>query len=368
MKVILAPDSFKGTLTARQVCEILSEAVLSVNSETEIIKLPIADGGEGTIDAFNAEHKNVTVTGPHFQPVKSYWGIINSDTAVIETAVCAGLSLAAEKDPEKTTTYGMGELIKAALDEGIRKFIIALGGSATNDGGCGMAAALGVRFYGDDRKAFIPVGGTLKDIVSIDVSELDERLKESAVSVMCDVENTLYGENGAAYVYAPQKGADEKAVGRLDFGLRHLSKIIESDLKIDVSQLRGGGAAGGMGAGASVFLTGMLHPGIEIVLDAVDFDGLLDGTDLVISGEGRFDSQSLQGKAISGISRRTKKKNIPLVVIAGAVDDSAVIENESGITAVFSIQRTPLPFELSQLRTRADLFNTTKNIISLIIC
>ncbi len=361
LKIIIAPDSFKGTLSAREAAEIMSRAAGDILPDAEIITVPIADGGEGTIEALHAHKIYTVVNNPYFEPIHSYYGDYNG-SAVIESAVCCGLPLVAErKNPALTSTYGVGELIKQALDDGYRNIIIALGGSSTNDAGCGMAAALGVRFTGKNGD-LIPTGKTLGDIEHIDMSQLDFRIRQTEITAMCDITNPLYGINGAAYVFAPQKGAKCDEVKLLDDGLRHISKIIQKDLSMDISMLEGSGAAGGMGAGVMAFLGGTLKSGIENMLHAADFDRLLYGASLVITGEGHFDSQSIKGKVISGIAGRTQKLNIPLIVVAGSVEE---VNNcyDMGITSVFSIQRTPLPFNEAVLRTKSDLYAAVNNII-----
>jgi glycerate kinase len=364
MKVIIAPDSFKGTLSAVQVCEIMAKAVKSVDVSADIIQIPVADGGEGTVEAFGAEKIYVDVTGPDHKKIRPYYGVLNN-TVIIEMAACSGLPLTELKNPELTTTYGVGELILHALDGGYREFVLGLGGSATNDAGTGMAAALGVEFFDLNGESFIPVGGTLINIFNIDMSAIDPRIKESRFTAMCDIDNPLYGERGAAYIFAPQKGADIDMVKRLDNALIHFSNIVKGDLNINVSQLSGGGAAGGMGAGVYAFLNSQLKSGIDVVLDTVGFDNNLNDINCVISGEGKFDDQSIHGKVVSGIANRVKDKNIPFIIIAGAVDDSVDL-TDTGITAVFSIQRTPLPFSESVLRSEKDLFNTVKNMINIL--
>lgn len=362
-KIIIAPDSFKGTMPAVRVCEIMSEAVLKIYPNAEIIKIPIADGGEGTVEAFGAERVNVRAANPNFKQINSFYGILKGNTAVIEMAACAGLPLAEVKNPEITTTYGVGELILHALDSGIRSFIIGLGGSATNDAGAGMAAALGVKFIGTDGKSFIPTGGTLENIADVDMSQRDKRLAECKFTAMCDITNPLYGENGAAYVFAPQKGADFKSVMRLDNGLRRIAEFMPEDAAV----LAGGGAAGGMGAGVYAFLNAELKSGIKTVLEAHDFAEQCKDASLILTGEGRFDSQSLGGKAVSGLAEYAAANSVPLAVIAGSADDSVNEEaNRAGVCAVFSIQRTPLPFEQAVLRSEADLYHTVLNALNLI--
>ena len=362
MKILIVPDSFKGTLGAKEVCDVVGEGILSEFPDAEIIKIPVADGGEGSSDALGAARIPLTVSGPFGERCDAFIGALGS-TAVIEMASCAGLPLVKGKeDPERASTYGVGELILKALDLGYRDILLCLGGSATNDCGCGMAACLGAVFKNRDGENFIPVGGTLKDICEIDLSALDERLKESRIRAMCDVRNPLYGEKGAAYVFAPQKGADEECVKRLDAGLMNFAKTCDRSLGKDISSLEGGGAAGGMGAGVVALLGGVLVRGIDAVLDAAGFEEKLAGADAIISGEGRFDSQSFGGKVISGIASRSG--DIPLIAICGSVDRD--IEELEGICAVFSIQSTPLPFEDAVKHSRRDLYFTSKNIARLI--
>lgn len=356
MKIIIMPDSFKGTVSAKRICGLSKQCIASVFPDAQTHELLIADGGEGTTDAFlhgGGTRVEATVKGPFFEDITGFYGIIGS-TAVIEMAACASLPMVeGRKDPMRTTTYGVGELIRHALDSGCEKVILGLGGSCTNDGGCGMASALGVRFKDENGKEFVPTGGTLKDIRAIDCSGVDKRILGN-LTVMCDIENPLYGTQGAAYVFAPQKGATSEQVLLLDQGLKHLAEMIRLETGRDISTLKGGGAAGGMGAGAAAFLDGVLTPGIDAVLDSADFDTLLQDADLVITGEGSIDSQSLMGKAISGIARRTKKANVPLLVIAGGVKGDSEDFYRAGITAVVSCTRRPMPF--SELPPFAEEF------------
>ena len=259
-KFLLIPDSFKGTMSSSEICSIMKKAILNNYNDAEVISIPVADGGEGSVDAFltavGGEKISVKVKGPYFEDITSFYGIIdNGKTAVIEMAACAGLPLVEDKaNPCKTTTYGVGQLIANAVERGCKKIIIGLGGSCTNDGGAGAAAALGVVFTDKAGKSFVPVGGTLKDIEHIDKSKLLPALKQVEVVTMCDIDNPLFGESGAAYVFAPQKGATPEMVKELDFGLRHLDKKIQSDLNLSLSELKGAGAAGGMGCGMVAFL------------------------------------------------------------------------------------------------------------------
>lgn len=363
-KIVIAPDSFKGTLSATEVAETVEKAAKAVFPDVECIKVPIADGGEGTVDAFGAKRIPCTVSGPHFRKTESFYGLIG-DTAVIELAAAAGLPMTNPLNPEATTTLGVGELIIDALGRGIRKFIIALGGSSTNDCGCGMAKALGVRFLKEDGTEFVPVGGTLSDVARIDMSCLDMRISECEFVTMCDIDNPLYGENGASYVFAPQKGADEEAVKRLDNGLVSIAEVIRRDIGVDVAALPGAGAAGGCGAGTVAFLGSELKRGIDVVLETAHFDEVISDADLVISGEGKFDSQSVFGKAISGIARHTKEKDIPLIVFCGAADEDESVY-ESGVSAVFSIQRKAMPLEKAMLINEPCLYKTAFNVFNLL--
>ena len=370
-KVILIPDSFKGTMSSREICGILKEQVLAVWPQTQVLSVPVADGGEGSVDAFlsalGGERVKIRVKGPYFEEIDSFYGILPDGTAVIEMAAAAGLPLVGErKNPEETTTYGVGQLMADALERGFRKIILGLGGSATNDGGCGAAAALGIRFLDEKGKCFIPVGGTLGKIASVDGSGLRKEAKEAEITVMCDIDNPLCGEKGAAAVFAPQKGADEEMVRRLDEGLLHLAQQIRRDLDRDILQLPGAGAAGGMGGGMAAFLDGRLQMGIETVLDAADFGRLAADADLVITGEGRLDSQSLGGKAVVGVAKRAKKLGVPVVVLTGDVGDGIEPVYALGVTAVFSINRVAKPFAEMKKRAKDDLAQTAADVFRLI--
>jgi len=333
-----------------------------------IVSIPVADGGEGTVDAFIAamggEKVYTPAAGPYFNEVPSFYGRISRSVAVIEMAAAAGLPLVGdEKHAEKTTTFGVGQLIRHAAESGAEKIIIGLGGSATNDGGAGCAAALGVRFYDDAGREFVPVGETLANIRRIDVSGLFATVSGIQFVAMCDIDNPLCGENGAAAVFGPQKGADAATVKMLDEGLRHLACIIRRDLGKDVLALPGGGAAGGMGAGAAAFLGSGLRPGIETVLDTVGFNEIIRGADLIISGEGRLDTQSLRGKVVIGVARRAKAAGVPLVAIVGDIGDNIEKAYELGVTGIFSINRVAVPYGEARLRAKEDLRLTVDNLM-----
>ena len=372
-KIIIAVDSFKGTLSSARAAEIIENAVNDLNPGIDIRRVALADGGEGSIEALGAKRVYQTVSNPFFEPMESCYGIMGK-TAVIEIAACAGLPLAGDrKNPELTTSCGAGELMSAALDNGCRRFILALGGSCTNDAGCGMSAALGVKFYTSDGGEFIPTGKTLSQIADIDISGLDVRVRDCDITAMCDIKNPLFGENGAAYIYAPQKGADREMVLRLDAGLRRFSEAVKDKLNIDVADVPGAGAAGGIGAGALAFLGGKLRRGIDIALDTAGFNNLLEGADLVITGEGRFDLQSLDGKAVSGVAARCAKAGVPCVALCGSVGED--IQNEKypslfekhGITAVFSIQTEPLEYNEAVKNTERNLYYMAGNIARLFV-
>lgn len=360
-KWILVPDSFKGTMSSREVCGILRTELLEQMPEAEVISLPVADGGEGSVDAFleamGGRRVRVSCTGPDGAPMEGFFGLLSDGTtAVVEMAAAAGLPLLEGRlDVEGATTYGVGELLLAAAEAGARKIILGLGGSATNDGGCGCAAALGVRFLDEAGKAFIPVGRTLERIAHIDKTGLAPALAGVEIVTMCDIDNPLCGPNGAAAVFGPQKGADGPAVERLDRGLHHLAEVVRADLDVEILDLPGAGAAGGMGGGMAAFLGSRLQMGIDAVLDTAGFDALLPGTRAVITGEGRIDGQSLRGKVVVGVARRAKKAGVPVVAVVGDVAPGAAAAYEKGVTAMFSTNRRAIPWEQARLTAKEDL-------------
>lgn len=371
-KYLLVPDSFKGTMSSMEVISVMEKAIRKYDQEANIHSIPVADGGEGSVDAFlyalGGEKVELMVQGPYGHKISSFYGVVDEGaTAVIEMAAAAGLPLVEDrKNPLKTTTYGVGELIVHALDQGVDKIILALGGSATNDGGCGMAAALGVRFLNRDGVYFIPTGGTLKEIVHIDLSQVDKRLVHVEVTTMCDIDNPLYGEQGAAYIFGPQKGATSLTLPMLDDGLRHLEQIVKNDLGLDYADFPGSGAAGGMGFGSMVFMNANLQMGIEAVLDAVNFDHMLDQTDYVFTGEGQFDSQSLRGKVVIGVARRAKEKNVPVIAVVGQINSPLDEAYGLGVTSMFSINTRAEDFSVSRYKSKENLKNVMENILTLI--
>ncbi|MEG0878265.1 MAG: glycerate kinase [Oscillospiraceae bacterium] len=371
-KIILIPDSFKGTMSSEEICDIMATSIKKAYTNAQITAIPVADGGEGSVDAFlcavGGEKKYLNVKGPYFEEMSAFYGVIDGGaTAVIEMAACAGLPLVGDdKNPCKTTTFGVGQLINAAVAEGCKKIILGLGGSATNDVGAGAAAALGVKFTNAEGKEFIPTGGTLCQVEHIDISGISNAVRSTEIITMCDIDNPLYGENGAAYIFAPQKGADDAMVRLLDDGLMHIAKVIKSDLGQDVAQLKGAGAAGGMGCGMVAFLGSRLQMGIETVLDTVGFNALLKDADMVFSGEGKIDSQSMRGKVVIGVARRTKKANVPLVAIVGDIGDNIEAAYAEGVSAVFSINRVAVEYKHAKLRAKSDLALTMDNLLGFI--
>lgn len=371
-KILLVPDSFKGTLSSRQVCQVMAGQLRRFFPQAQVKSIPVADGGEGSVEAFLAaaggERRTRTVTGPFGEPVEAFYGILGDGrTAVIEMAACAGLPLAEGRlNPERATTYGVGELLLAAKEAGCTKAILGLGGSCTNDGGVGAAVALGAKFTRADGTAFVPTGGTLGEIAALDVSPVAQALQGMELTAMCDIDNPLYGEAGAAAVFAPQKGADAAMVARLDAGLRHLGQVSARCLGRDFSHLPGAGAAGGLGFGMAAFCGAQLRMGIDAVLDAVGFDSLLPGTDVVFTGEGKIDSQSARGKVVSGVAARCRKAGVPVVAVVGQIDQGFEEMYQQGLTAVFSINRAAQPFTESRFHAGENLALTMENIARLL--
>lgn len=369
---ILVPDSFKGTLSAIEVCNIMKSSIKNLYKDANIISVPVADGGEGTVDAFlyalGGEKKSTWVSDAfNEQKILAHYAMLKDDIAVIEMATCAGLPLVKNRlEPDKTTTFGVGELIIDAINSGAKKIILGLGGSATNDGGCGMAAALGVKFKDEQDQEFIPTGGTLSQIYKIDMNNIYSKIKDVEFISMCDVDNPLCGKLGASAVFAPQKGADEDMVKLLDEGLAHLAKIIKRDLHIEVKDIKGAGAAGGLGAGSIAFLQSKLTKGIDVILDTIKFDELVSKADIVFTGEGKFDSQSLHGKVVMGVANRSQKYKTPVIVVTGAIGENIQEAYNKGITAIFSINKEPMEFSKSALKSKENMILTMENILRLL--
>ena len=369
-KFLLAPDSFKGTLSSKQICEIMKKRIREHFPDSEVIAIPVADGGEGSVDCFisamDAELIRCATVNPFFEGMEGFYGLLNGGkTAVIEMAACAGLPLVeSRKNPMLATTYGVGILMKDAISRGAEEIVLGLGGSATNDFGCGAAAALGVTFYDEKGESFVPVGESLSKVAKIERPE--NALGNIKIKLMCDVKNPVYGENGAAYIYAPQKGADRIQVMLLDEGLRHICHVVHRDLGQDVSLLVGGGAAGAMAGGMVAFFSASIGMGIDVVLDTVGFDGLLENADVVFTGEGKIDSQSLQGKVVCGVAKRAKEKDVPVIAVVGGVDGDISDVYRSGVNSVFTINQLPEDLSVSRYKSAENLDKTMDNIMRIL--
>ena len=330
MKFIFAPDSFKGSLSALACCDILERVTAKIFPGAETISVPVADGGEGTVDALlramGGQRMTTKVTGPLFEPETATWGLLSDGTAVMEMAQASGLPYvpADKKDPRKATSYGTGEMIAAALRAGARSILIGIGGSATNDGGLGMLQALGAKFTDKDGNAVRPVGGEMANVAEADFGGLLPELKECRITVICDVTNPLLGENGATFIYGPQKGATPEIRDELEAGMAHFAGVVERAVGRDIAAFPGAGAAGGLGAALGGVLGAQLKSGIDAVLDAVDFESKLEGVTLAVTGEGRIDGQSVRfGKVPVGVAKRCAAKNIPVAAIVGGIGDGA---------------------------------------------
>lgn len=371
-KAVLIPDSFKGTMSSAAICGVMKERILSRFPDCAVASIPVADGGEGSVDAFltavGGEKVRLGVKGPYFEAMEAFYGLTDGGaTAVLEMAAAAGLPLVGDRrDPSKTTTYGVGELMAAAAKSGAKKLVVGLGGSATNDCGCGAAAAAGVKFFDNDGYEFVPTGGTLINVARIDASGLADELKNVEIVTMCDIDNPMYGKTGAAYIFGPQKGADPAMVEALDAGLRHIAQIIERDIGRDVSAIPGAGAAGAMGAGMVAFFGSRLQMGIETVLDTVRFEEVIADADVIFTGEGKIDSQSLRGKVVIGVARRAAKLGKKVVAVVGGADYDVDAAYGEGVTAIFPINRLPQDFSVLREHSEENLRFTMDNIVRLI--
>ncbi|WJD49541.1 glycerate kinase [Enterobacter sp. PGRG2] len=373
MKIVIAPDSYKESLSALDVATAIERGFKEIFPDAEYVKLPVADGGEGTVEAMVAathgRKVQVKVTGPLGESVAGFYGLSGDEqSAFIEMAAASGLELvpAAKRDPLITTSWGTGELIRHALDAGVKHIIIGLGGSATNDGGAGMVQALGAKLLNAQGKALGQGGGELETLARIDVSELDARLKTCRIEVACDVTNPLTGDQGASAVFGPQKGATGETVARLDHALHHYAKIIQRDLDVDVLTLAGGGAAGGMGAGLYAFCGAELRRGIEIVTDALHLAEHVAGADLVITGEGRIDSQTVHGKVPVGVAKVAKRYNKPVIGIAGSLTADVGIVHEHGLDAVFSVIYTICSLDDALKNAGENVRMTARNVAAVL--
>lgn len=371
MNIVIAPDTFKESLSAIDVAKTIKAGFLQVYPDAKYFLLPVADGGEGTVnamvDALKGHKVTVTVTDPLGEPGHAFYGISqDGQTAIIEMATASGLERVPfdRRDAKITTSYGTGELIKDALDRGCKKFIIGIGGSATNDGGAGMLQALGVKLL-DKFGQQIGYGGvSLSALDSIDISQMDERIKQCEFEVACDVTNPLTGENGASAIFGPQKGATAQDIQLLDANLKHFASLIKDCFNIDIETVPGTGAAGGMGAALLAFMQAKLRPGIEIITKLLNLDSIIEQADLVVTGEGRLDYQSVNGKVPVGVANIAKKYNKPVIAIVGSLGDKAEAVYPYGITAMFSIlsQVSSLSQALDRKVAEANLYHTSKNI------
>lgn len=373
MKFVIAPDSYKESLSALEVATEIQAGFQEIFPDAEYVKIPVADGGEGTVQAMiEATHGRgieVIVTGPLGHEIMSFFALTgDGKTAVIEMAAASGLSLVPmqERNPCTTTSYGTGQLILAALETGARHFILGIGGSATNDGGAGMVQALGAHLL-DRNGQEIPLGGAALALLDrIDISELDPRLKECTIEVACDVDNPLTGKNGASAIFGPQKGATPEMVRELDANLCHYARIIARDLGVEVDQVPGAGAAGGMGAAMLAFFKGKLRPGSEIITDAVKLEDALRDADWVITGEGRIDSQTVFGKTPFGVAKVAKRHHKPVIGIAGCLSADAAIVHQHGIDAVFSVIYRSCSIEDALNEAAFNVRSTARNVAKLI--
>jgi len=373
MKIVIAPDSFKDSLSALEVSEKIKSGIQNVNSDIDIDSIPIADGGEGTVQvlvaATNGSLKESVVVGPLGEEIKAEWGILgDGNTAVIEMAAASGLPLVpvSKRNPLQTTTFGTGQLIKEAVRNGCKRIIVGIGGSATTDFGTGMAQALGVRFKNSRHEVIKDFmnGRLMGDVTEIEMSGLDSNLKGITISVACDVTNPLLGEKGAVNVYSPQKGATPAMCEVLEQNMENISRLAAEKLR-DVRNIPGAGAAGGLGGGLIAFLNAALRAGIELVFEAAHFEERIKDADLIITGEGKIDNQTIYGKVISGICKSAKKYNIPVIAIVGSLDASYQALRDIGLTACFSICNKPMTLENATKNVRELLYNTTCEIINM---
>ncbi len=352
MKIVIAPQAFKGSISALRAAEMMAEGVRRVCPDARTELAPVADGGDGTletlVEASGGEVRSSEVTGPLGERRTAVWGAMGDGrTAVIEMARTSGLALVAieDRNPLAATTYGLGEAIRDALDSGFRRFILGIGGSATNDAGAGMAQALGARLLDAGGNDLPPGGAALADLDRVDLSGLDARIGESDVAVACDVSNPLTGPEGASAVYGPQKGATPEMVAQLDAALAHLAAVVRRDLGVEIDAIPGAGAAGGLGGGMIGFLGGHLEAGVDIVLETVGLEGRLEGADLVITGEGSVDYQTVYNKAPIGVARLAKARGIPVVAIAGSLGERYREVHDHGIDAVLAITSRPMTLD-----------------------
>jgi glycerate kinase len=369
MKIVIAPDSYKESLSALEVAAAIEAGFRDIFPDAQYVKIPMADGGEGTvqamIDATGGRRVACRVSGPLGEPVEAFYGLTGGDAlAVIEMAAASGLELVPTelRNPLRTTSYGTGELIRCALDSGARRFVLGVGGSATNDGGAGMLQALGVRLLDGQGNELGPGGAALARLERIDASRLDQRVRDASFEIACDVSNPLVGPQGASAVFGPQKGASAAMVNQLDANLGHYARVIQRDLGRDVAAVPGAGAGGGIAAAMMVFLGGRLRPGSEIVTEAVGLEQALRDADLVITGEGRIDSQTVNGKTPVGVARVAQRHGKPVIAIGGGLAPDAAAVHEHGIDAIFSAVRRPCTVREAMDAAAFNLRSAARNI------
>ena len=372
MKFLFASDSFKGTLSSSRIAELLTTAAKESFPDCICTNVETADGGEGTteavLDAVNGQRMFLTVHGPLWKKTDCFYGKLDERRAVMEMAAASGLPLLQEvqRDPRKTTTYGTGEMIQDALDHGFRDISIAIGGSATNDGGMGCMCALGVRFLDQEGRELTGCGENLGKIARIDLSDLDPRITETKFTVMCDVNNPLCGENGATYTFGGQKGGTPEILEELETGMLHYRELLLETFQVDVNEVPGAGAAGGLGAALVVFLNATLKSGIETVLDLVDFDTRLQGVSLVVTGEGCTDWQSAFGKVLHGVGMRCKKYHIPVVALAGSMGQGAEQIYESGIDSILTTVNAPMELHTALEQAEELYLNAARRLFRML--
>jgi glycerate kinase len=373
MKIVLAPDSYKESMPAHEACDSMEKGIRKIDENIECIIVPMADGGEGTtrslVDATGGELLSVEVLGPLGKPVNAKYGILGGGKiAVLEMASASGLELVSliDRNPMITSTYGTGQLIKACLQHPIEKILIGIGGSATNDGGAGMIEALGGKLLDKSGNIIERGGKYLKDIESIDLSQVDKRLKDIEIIVACDVNNPLIGDNGASQIFGPQKGATPEMVKELDLSLKHFGEVINKSLGIDIITIAGAGAAGGLGAGLMAFLGGILKPGIDMVIEYSGIEDKIKDADMVWTGEGSIDNQTVFGKTPYGVAKLAKKYDKPVIALVGAIGEKVDMLYENGIDSIFSMVTGAMTLEDAFERSEKNLENLSENITRMI--
>lgn len=371
MKIIICPDKFKGTLTANEATAAINEGIKTFNPSIETLLMPMSDGGEGLVSLFaekeEVETIKMVVHNPLFKPIETTFAYHPKEaTAFIEMSKASGLELLRkeERNPCYTTSFGTGEMIKKAIETGAKKIILGIGGSATNDAGIGMAEALGYQFFDKQGNRLTPIGKNLIHIETIDSSEVNQTIFETVLIVACDVKNVLYGQNGAAFVYAAQKGANVDEIKILDSGLINMARVIRNHFNINLSNLEGAGAAGGMGAGAVAFLNGTITSGIDLIMNLYNFENHLSTTDLILTGEGKLDSQTFSGKVINGIVSKAQKHDIPVVAFCGKLDVSQNELSANGIHRAIALFQTETDFEYIKQHSYSRLVEFTRKFIS----